>query len=340
MQCRTIVLGIRSFALWSTLMIARLAWAADSTSQDNLLPPLTRTRLVIVLSIILLMVVLFIVLFWWQKHIEQAGYFARIYEETIRNMEFTRLAAGYQQRWAAGAYIDEILNRRSPRGAKWAEENEQPQPRAEFLELAKKLDRVDQVRQVQWSTSLPGLGAGGFGAGGFGGRNPFVDTGSVPARPSDGREQAVDPQQEMAFSDMRRKFENATNVWLDRANSHAWDWYQKDLDKAKKDAQAQAKRALQVDFSALRGRGPEFALEFTAIVIIIFAAVILGVIGGLTSQQIGTLLAAIAGYVLGKGAARGGSGQQLEVSVKTPEGKPPEEKPPEGKGKDATHPEA
>jgi hypothetical protein len=65
-----------------------------------------------------------------------------------------------------------------------------------------------------------------------------------------------------------------------------------------------AEQALKVDLSAIQGRGPEFILEFTAIIVIIFAAVILGVGSVLDSQQIGTLLAAIAGYVLGKAASR------------------------------------
>jgi len=62
-------------------------------------------------------------------------------------------------------------------------------------------------------------------------------------------------------------------------------------------------------------------LEFTAIVVLIFAAVILGVLGLLGDQQIGTLFAAIAtlfaaiaGYVLGKSVARGRSGQTEESS--------------------------
>lgn len=50
----------------------------------------------------------------------------------------------------------------------------------------------------------------------------------------------------------------------------------------------------------LRGQGPQFVLEFTALIVIIFLAVVLGVLGVLKEQQIGTLLAAIAGYVLGK----------------------------------------
>jgi len=55
-------------------------------------------------------------------------------------------------------------------------------------------------------------------------------------------------------------------------------------------------------------------LEFTAIVVIIFAAVILGVLGLLGDQQIGTLFVAIADYVLGKSVARGRSGQTEESS--------------------------
>ena len=73
-----------------------------------------------------------------------------------------------------------------------------------------------------------------------------------------------------------------------------------------------SENALDVDFSALRGRGPEFVLEFTAVVVIIFTSVILGTLGALHSEQIGTLLAAIAGYVLGKGTARSRSGEPGE----------------------------
>ena len=49
-----------------------------------------------------------------------------------------------------------------------------------------------------------------------------------------------------------------------------------------------------------RGRGATFVLEFTAVVVIIFTAAILAILGKLGNEQVGTLLAAIAGYVLGR----------------------------------------
>jgi hypothetical protein len=61
---------------------------------------------------------------------------------------------------------------------------------------------------------------------------------------------------------------------------------------------------MNVDLAVLRGRGAEFVLEFTTIVVLIFAAIALGILGILETQQIGTLLAAIAGYVLGRASTR------------------------------------
>ena len=66
--------------------------------------------------------------------------------------------------------------------------------------------------------------------------------------------------------------------------------------------------ARDAELSVLRGgRGPEFVLEFTAVVVIVFAATALGILRILDTQQLGTLLAAIAGYVLGRATSRGGA---------------------------------
>jgi hypothetical protein len=115
-----------------------------------------------------------------------------------------------------------------------------------------------------------------------------------------------------------RTFDEEAVSWVRRAKAQAWNWYQADLTERKKEAAARAKLLLNVDFSALRGRGPEFVLEFTAVVVIIFAAVILGVLGVLDSNQIGTLLAAIAGYVLGKGTSRSQAAPPPSPSPPTP----------------------
>jgi hypothetical protein len=77
-------------------------------------------------------------------------------------------------------------------------------------------------------------------------------------------------------------------------------------------------RAADVDISIFRGRGPAFILEFTALVVIIFSAVILGILGILDSNQIGTLLAAIAGYVLGRSTNQGGDSERHQKPKKEP----------------------
>jgi hypothetical protein len=111
-----------------------------------------------------------------------------------------------------------------------------------------------------------------------------------------------------SFGDKLNQFETDAKQWTEEAKACVADWYEQDLKPVREAAKKAADSAFNVDFSALRGRGPEFVLEFTAIVVIIFAAVILGVGSVLDSNQIGTLLAAIAGYVLGKAAPRRPSG--------------------------------
>jgi hypothetical protein len=76
--------------------------------------------------------------------------------------------------------------------------------------------------------------------------------------------------------------------------------YQKARMEKRKEAQNHADRLLpSIDVSAFGG-GWVFVLEFTTIIFIIFATLALGFVEVLSSEQIGTILAAIAGYVLGK----------------------------------------
>jgi hypothetical protein len=56
------------------------------------------------------------------------------------------------------------------------------------------------------------------------------------------------------------------------------------------------------DISVLGG-GFSFLLEFSTVIVIIFALVILGILGTLQGNEISAILAAIAGYVLGKASA-------------------------------------
>ncbi|HEX5759659.1 MAG TPA: hypothetical protein VF121_10725, partial [Thermoanaerobaculia bacterium] len=108
--------------------------------------------------------------------------------------------------------------------------------------------------------------------------------------------------------DARNKYRAAMDEWRSKVESAADELYRRELAKARSSARKRAKLATDVDLSTLRGRGAEFVLEFTTVVVIIFAAVILGVLNILGTEQIGTLLAAIAGYVLGRATTRPRSG--------------------------------
>jgi hypothetical protein len=334
-----------SAALLNKIQVAT-AQAAESEAKQGAisqafhLPMLSAgdERFWIVMTLVLLMGALFVILFWWQKHIEQAGYFANIFQDTIANIETNRLSQPYHRNWSQHVYWDEIAVWPSPRGQKWLDQetkNKRPEPKLELTQLAEKLGLKYEVVEATQDLDVPPFAV----VPGYGGRNPFSEiifgegsrTGNLlPGRSGSGigRSTALpglDNQQpnpdQLRFLELLKEFRQEVRAWARRAGAEAWSFYQDDLKHAQKEGRKQPKRAITVDLSALRGRGPEFVLEFTAIVVIIFAAVILGVIGLLGDQQIGTLLAAIAGYVLGKSVARGRSGQTEESSEPDQSGK-------------------
>jgi hypothetical protein len=105
---------------------------------------------------------LFVILFWWQKHIEQAGYFARIYQDTIESNETTRLVAPINTKWVNGEYIAEIILERSERGRDWIVKNKRPlakdyQLSEEDIDFDRDLGY--QVREIERSMKMihPGI---------------------------------------------------------------------------------------------------------------------------------------------------------------------------------------
>jgi hypothetical protein len=86
----------------------------------------------------------------------------------------------------------------------------------------------------------------------------------------------------------------------------AWERDEKvryDAEEKKAEAEAlqraQAKIPSSIDISLLGG-GWAFLLEFSTVIVIIFTLLILGILKTLEGKDISTILAAIAGYVLGK----------------------------------------
>lgn len=92
------------------------------------------------------------------------------------------------------------------------------------------------------------------------------------------------------------------------------------IQHADEEAKKESDKALGVlDFSTVMGRGPEFILQFTAVVTIVFVVLALGLTGNLDSQQSGTILAAIAGYVLGQSTSRREPHEKTPGISSTPE---------------------
>jgi hypothetical protein len=93
--------------------------------------------------------------------------------------------------------------------------------------------------------------------------------------------------------------------------------------KAELDALSRAEKKIpsSIDISLLGG-GWAFLLEFSTVIVIIFTLLILGILKILEGREIATILAAIAGYVLGKAtSAAKQSEKPAETAPSTPGGK-------------------
>ena len=248
----------------------------------------------IVVFILLLLLLLFFLLLWWSNRLDQASYLGTLYEDTIKDIEYKRLTSEFVDKWQKREYHREALQ-----DSDWFERILIP-----LLPdgLKGEEDRLSRDLLSEYGASSSWESGDGWASStgtGWGGEKPDPEV----------------VEQEGRRNELKRKWRRQIDVEAKRR-------YQAELVEPRKTAEKRAKRAISVDLSVLRGRGPEFVLEFTTVVVIIFAAVSLGVLHILDTQQIGTLLAAIAGYVLGRATtrARGGAGEAgaTETETRTP----------------------
>lgn len=312
---------IRSFHIMTSatfwFAIAEIASAANLVTEP--LPTLQTERVFVILVIVLLMFFLFGILFWWWQKVEQSSYFGILFRDTIKFNEASRLRAPIDAKWERGTYLNEIFLGETSRGEQWVTAHPRPTPGDELSNLANELGLDSLVAGTKLSMEIAEIAMRSVGGNRLPGSGDGFGTPDPTRYVTPPRDDEMKNKSDKFFH-KRREFQEEVNKWVREAQAWAHQRYEEDLQEVKKQAAAQAERAMgAVDFSAIRGRGPEFVLEFTAVVVIIFAAVILGIAGQLTNEQIGTLLAAIAGYVLGKATTRGSSAQIQVVSDKTPE---------------------
>ena len=247
-------------------------------------------------------------MFIWSHKLDQASYLGTLYQETIQDLELKRLKSVFIEKWDKGEYHKEVVQDEA-----WNSNNtmdDVPDELAEFTEVLKYkvISAAVSSRKSLFTGRLSDLGY----------------MAPITGRLSDLGYMDSNKPRDISEAEKKAKasYEKKAQEWIRKVAIEAKLRYQKDLNVAYATAQDHANRAIDVDLSVLRGRGAEFVLEFTTVVVIIFAAIILGVLGILEPQQIGTLLAAIAGYVLGRATTRNRS------STGGPKG--PKEKPDAG----------
>lgn len=229
-----------------------------------------------------LMIVVLGWLFWlqfiYQRKLDQTTYLGEIYYDSVLTFERGRLEARYAEKWAKHGYHQEaIADVPPPSLDKLLTESDNRFGYGDLQSL-----RNSYISEAVYPTSTVRL------------------VKSVGPTPSERDSDPLRKEYENQASDFRRCLED----WKEKIETKAHQAFQSDLEVARLDAKKRTDTAINLtEVSLLRGQGPQFVLEFTALIVIIFLAVVLGVLGVLKEQQLGTLLAAIAGYVLGRATA-------------------------------------
>lgn len=225
--------------------------------------------LVLVFALFALLGFLFWLMLRYSHKLDQTSYLGKLHRAALSGVERRRLASPVEEEWERGRYQEKTIH-----DIQWLDKNKPPEPPTEVSQES----RIRQSRRALFDTgrigSLTGIG--------------------FDAHLSDDDERQI------------RKYLGQLGDWIrDTLEAEARRRYKEDLQAKEKEADEMANLAMgSIDLATLRGQGPHFVLQFTAVVVIIFATVALAILGKLESQQAGTILAAIAGYVLGQAASK------------------------------------
>jgi hypothetical protein len=290
---------------------------SDEQSEDNP-PPFTPAAVGIAAAMIAVLGLLFWLQLNYSHRLEQTTYLGTIYRGSVSDYEYTRLTAKHIDLWSKRQYHLNAIKDLPPE---------------QIPEDLKELDfKLTDGSLASWRADIidrlttEGPGADYWAADGGGTRNPYgSSTGNLllpglsrrpggyepPTENEDAKARAERQRLFEEYRPKREEFEQRFKEWAQKIWQTADEKYKEDKAEDRREADKLAGKAIDsTEASLLKGQGPQFVLEFTAIIVIIFSAVILGVLDRLGRDQIGTLLAAIAGYVLGKATtARGGTSE-------------------------------
>lgn len=113
-------------------------------------------------------------------------------------------------------------------------------------------------------------------------------------RPGETEEQK---QTRLAQEEAQKRFDDLSSDWEKEEKVR----YNQEKEKLEQVALRRARDKVPTSFDiSLLGGGYAFLLEFSTVIVIIFTLLILGVLKLMEGREISTILAAIAGYVLGK----------------------------------------
>jgi hypothetical protein len=127
-------------------------------------------------------------------------------------------------------------------------------------------------------------------------------------------------EERLREEEKERQFEEACAKWETEEKIR----YNEKREELERIALQRAKGKVPASFDiSLLGGGYSFLLEFSTVIVIIFTLLILGVLKIMEGKDISTILAAIAGYVLGKATSEAKKAQpSASDAIKIPDPKP------------------
>jgi hypothetical protein len=172
--------------------------------------------------------------------------------------------------------------------------------RAYLLESAKNLEFPSLQREI-WDRACAGpLDPEYPPPEGFGSTEPLWYPQSLVTSYSQRLGNPQNPHETSQEKERRLQLLDACKKWEKEERER----YKKEMQQAEQSAQKRAEERIpkSMDISLLGG-GWAFLLEFSTVIVIIYTLLVLGILGALEGKEISTILAAIAGYVLGKATA-------------------------------------